>query len=520
MRIVHRNIYIIWRLFSGLGLLLMVAGCLPQKRELKIGFSQCAGGDWREKMNKEMQSEVRFYPGASLEIRHANGDLQTQLDDIYYFIEKQVGLLIISPLEDKKMAEAFNSIDFKGIPILLLDRNISSNKSIAFVGASNLEVGETAARYVLKERGDLPTRVIHIQGYDKSTATLERETGFVNTLNKYPNYSIDILASGKDLDGKNINKTREVIKKNLKKLSQADVIYAFNDEIALAVYDELSRMQSKSQPILLGVDGMIGYGKGINGVKDKLLTASIVYPQGGTEVIDIGMKILNNVSVPKETLLPIILIDHKNVDAYYYKSMQQLEQQQKIDLLAEKNIVLFKEKERAIFLNNVVCIILFIVLIVFIFYLLREKFWRRLTAVWMQGNSYMELVDEEFGDEEGVAKDITESSTEINNIKKKIETIIENNYMEEIFDVNKMMKDFSMSRVQFYQLFKRLYHDTPNNYVRKFRLEKSRILILENKYTYAEIAYKVGFTSPAYFSKCFKDEYNCTPSEFFEQNKK
>ena len=136
---------------------------MPQKRELTIGFSQCAGGDWREKMNREMQSEVRFYPGVNLEIRQANGDLQTQLKDIYYFIEKQVDLLIISPLEDKKMAEAFNSIDFKGIPILLLDRNISSNKSIAFVGASNLEVGEADAKYVLKER---PASDKIIKGYD------------------------------------------------------------------------------------------------------------------------------------------------------------------------------------------------------------------------------------------------------------------------------------------------------------------------------------------------------------------
>ena len=156
-------------------------------------------------------------------------------------------------------------------------------------------------------------------------------------------------------------------------MSQADVIYAFNDEIALAVHAELSKIKSKQQPILIGIDGMIGYGKGINGVKDKLLTASIVYPQGGTEVIDIGMKVLNNISVPKETLLPIILIDHKNVDAYYYKSLQQLEQQQKIDLLAEKNVGLFREKERAILFNKIVCIVLLVFICILIPYFLRDK---------------------------------------------------------------------------------------------------------------------------------------------------
>lgn len=507
-------------LFFGGSLLFVLTGCLPQKSELTIGFSQCAGGDWRDKMDKEMQSEVRFYPGVELEIKHANGDLNTQLKDIYYFIEKRVDLLIISPLEDKKMAEAFNSIDFKGIPILLVDRNISSNKSIAFVGASNLEVGKTAAQYVLKERGELPTKVVHIQGYDKSTATLERESGFVNTLSKYPNYFIEILTSGKDLDGMNINKTKEVIKNKLETLEQADVIYAFNDEIALAVHAELSRIKSRHRPILIGIDGMIGYGKGINGVKEKQLTASIVYPQGGTEAINIGMKILNNVSVPKETLLPIVLIDHKNVDAYYYKSMQQLEQQQKIDLLAGKNAALYGEIKRITLFNHLVRIALLVVLFVLTFYLLKEKWWYRLVSIKTLGKNRLHADGAELADTENVTAEPAGSSADVEKMKKSIEAIIESRAVEETFDVNELMREFSMSRVQFYQLFKRLFHDTPNNYVRKWRLEKSKELILENKYTYAEITYKIGFSSPAYFSKCFKDEYNCTPSEFFEREGK
>lgn len=505
------------RIIYHLIVLLVLVGCSSPKDELIIGFAQCAGGDWRDKMDKEMQSEIRFYPGVSLDIKYANGDLDTQLKNIHSFIEQRVDLLIISPLEDKKMAEAFNSIDFKGIPILLLDRNISSNKSIAFVGASNLEVGKMAALYVLKERGDKPTKVIHIQGYDKSTATLERERGFVNLLSAYPNYTIDILASGKDLDGMNINKTKEVIKNSIKDLQQADVIYAFNDEIALAVHAELTRVKSKHYPILIGVDGMIGYGKGINGVKDKLLTASIVYPQGGAEAINIGMKILNDISVPKETLLPVLLIDYKNVDAYYYKSLQQLEQQQKIDLLAEKNIMLFKELEQVGVFNGIICGALLVIIVLFLaFYLLKEKIWYRMVPINTLGKNILKSNDMA-REGEGTAKEKSaEGITDIEKMKRTIEALIENRAMEETFDVNEMMKAFSMSRVQFYQLFKRLFHDTPNNYLRRWRLEKSKELILENKYTYAEITYKIGFSSPAYFSKCFKDEYNCTPSEFLE----
>lgn len=502
--------------------LVLLVSCAMQEKKLVIGFSQCTGGDWREKMNKEMQSEVRFYPGVALEIRNANGNLQTQLEDIHHFIEKKVDLLIISPLEDKQMAEAFNSIDFKGIPILLIDRNISSNKSVAYVGASNLEIGRQAAQYVLKKYGEQLTKVIHIQGYDKSTATIERENGFVNELSKYPNFNIQILASGKDLDGKNINKTKEIIKSNIHTLQQADVVYAFNDEIALAVHDELIRVKSKQHPLLIGIDGMIGYGKGINGVKENRLTVSIVYPQGGTEAIDIGMKILNNVSVPKETLLPIILIDKNNIDAYYYKSLQQIEQQQKIDLLCAKNLSLLEEKEDAKRKNMFIIFVLLVVLAVIVIFLLREKLWLKISLMWkmekpINTSGTFAVAVEESGttenDDEGKIPNEEE-------VRRKLKEIIDEHYTEESFEVNDLMKDFTLSRVQFYQMFRRLFHDTPNNYIRKRRLEKSKELILADKYTYAEITYKVGFTSPAYFSKCFKDEYNCTPSEFFEQHKK
>lgn len=505
-----------------IGLVLLVSCTIQEKKEPTIGFSQCAGGDWREKMNKEMQSEVRFYPGVGLEIRNANGNLQTQLEDIHYFIEKRVDLLIISPLEDEQMAEAFNSIDFKGIPILLIDRNISSNKSVAFVGASNLEIGRRAAQYVLKKYGEQPTKVIHIQGYDKSTATIERENGFVNELSKYPNFSIQILTSGKDLDGKNIDKTKEIIKNNIYALRQADVVYAFNDEIALAVHDELIRTKSKQHPLLIGIDGMIGYGKGINGVKDNRLTASIVYPQGGAEAIDIGMKILNNVSVPKETLLPVILIDKNNIDAYYYKSLQQIEQQQKIDLLCAKNLSLLEEKEDAKKKNMFIIFVLLIVLTVITVFLLREKLWLKISLMWKMEKSVNVSAASVMVAEEPY---ITENDADgkmpnEEEIRRKLKEIIDERYTEESFEINDLIKDFALSRVQFYQMFRRLFHDTPNNYVRKRRLEKSKELILADKYTYAEITYKVGFSSPAYFSKCFKDEYNCTPSEFFEQHKK
>ena len=52
-----------------------------------------------------------------------------------------------------------------------------------------------------------------------------------------------------------------------------------------------------------------------------------------------------------------------------------------------------------------------------------------------------------------------------------------------------------------------------NQFIREVRLRKALELLLEEKYTAAEVAYKVGFSSPAYFNKCFHDFYGYSPGK-------
>lgn len=260
------------------------------------------------------------------------------MEDIKSFVAENVDLLIISPLEDSTLIDAFNSLDFQNIPVLLVDRKISSNKYVSFVGASNWEVGVRAAKYVLQLRGDKQTRILHIRGFENSTATIERELGFINTLRKYENMEVQTLTSGQDLGGKNVNSTIRILNDNISLLKSVDVIYTYNDAIAIAAYDLLKKANTGHMPTIIGVDGMLGYKKGINAVMEGTLAATVVYPTGGAKVIDVGMKIINHISVPKENLLSTILIDKSNVQAYYLQGQEIVELRQKINLLQQEKI--------------------------------------------------------------------------------------------------------------------------------------------------------------------------------------
>lgn len=79
------------------------------------------------------------------------------------------------------------------------------------------------------------------------------------------------------------------------------------------------------------------------------------------------------------------------------------------------------------------------------------------------------------------------------------------------------IEDFStllgISRAHLHRKLKSLTGKSPSQYVRSFRLSIAKEMITGNKGTISEIAYSVGFSSPVYFSKCFKDEFGLPPSK-------
>ena len=75
-----------------------------------------------------------------------------------------------------------------------------------------------------------------------------------------------------------------------------------------------------------------------------------------------------------------------------------------------------------------------------------------------------------------------------------------------------------LSRVQMYRKVKQLTGQSPVEIIRLTRLKKAERLLKTTKMTVSEISYDVGFSSPSYFSKCFKDYFGCQPGEMRETN--
>ena len=84
----------------------------------------------------------------------------------------------------------------------------------------------------------------------------------------------------------------------------------------------------------------------------------------------------------------------------------------------------------------------------------------------------------------------------------------------EPLSIAELYQKFSMSRSSLQILFKENMDISPKKYINEMKLEKSRQMICENKYTISEIALMLGFNSIHYFSRAFTQKYHMAPSEY------
>jgi signal transduction histidine kinase/DNA-binding response OmpR family regulator len=96
---------------------------------------------------------------------------------------------------------------------------------------------------------------------------------------------------------------------------------------------------------------------------------------------------------------------------------------------------------------------------------------------------------------------------------KDMHQVIEKNLSESDFNVEQMGKKLYMSRATLYRKIMALTGETPTEYIRTYRLKRGADLLKNNYGTVLEVALEVGFSSSAYFTKCFKDKFHQLPSE-------
>ena len=124
---------------------------------------------------------------------------------------------------------------------------------------------------------------------------------------------------------------------------------------------------------------------------------------------------------------------------------------------------------------------------------------KKLNQTWSKG-----VEDDEIGN---LSNEIDKS------FLKQLRKIIQENLSNSDLSVEQIGDEIGLSRVQLYRKVKALTGYSPVEMLRKARLMRARHLLQTTDKSVSEVAYAVGFSTPSYFSKCYKEEFDLQPAQ-------
>lgn len=322
--------------------------------EIDIGFSQGLGGHpWRSAMNYSMKIQASLHSEVDLTILKADDVIENQIKNIQTFIDEKVDVIIVSPIDPEALVDIIEKAYDQGIPVILLDRKINSNKYTTYIGADNIEVGRQAAQYIASSTNK-EINIIEIKGSDNSSPTRERSKGFHEVLDNLSN--IHITKSFKGLPIDELKNTFDSISSN-----KIDYLFAFNDDLAGKSWEIARKSGVENQLKFIGVDGLNSSAGGIQMILDGKLNATILYPTGAVEAIETAIKIHNNKTVAKRQVLGTTIIDRFNVDIMR-NQFDKIDEQQAI---IENQVSAIKEQKQLYYSqNNLLRLSIFVLIVI------------------------------------------------------------------------------------------------------------------------------------------------------------
>ena len=349
----------------------LLSSCGDGGRKFVVGVSQCSDDGWRQKMNGEILRETFLYGNVDVEFRSANDSSEKQIQDIKYFIHRNVDILIVAPNEAKPLTKIIETAYDMGIPVVVVDRKIESDKFTAFVGADNEEIGRQVGKYIISRKGKENVDLVELRGLHHSTPAKERHSGFMQVIGQ--NSGVSLVA---DVDAGWIREDGyEKMDSILESGTNVDFCFAQNDMMALGAFDAAKKHGLENKIKFIGVDAIPGEGLGLEAVGNGDLLASFSYPTGGDKVMQICMDILEGRAFKKETVLRTSVVDGSNVENILLQSAQIGELDSKMEKLNGRisNYISRYYTQKMVLFCILVILLLLAVLLIVMLTTLRSK---------------------------------------------------------------------------------------------------------------------------------------------------
>ncbi|NPD67761.1 sugar ABC transporter substrate-binding protein [Lichenicola cladoniae] len=217
-------------------------------------------------MTKGVQSGIAAHPDLKLINTSANGDANTQTNQVTDLINQHVAALILNPINANSIVPVVKEANKKGIPVFTLDRGAACGGcQVNFLETDNKALGKEGADFIadqLKQRyGSVKGNVVDLEGLLGTTAGDDRERGFATEFEalQKDNPGLKLVArQAADFDAdKAFNITTQLLAAH----NDIDAVFNGNDDNAVGVVRAI-RQANRFKPIgdpkhivVIGIDG-------------------------------------------------------------------------------------------------------------------------------------------------------------------------------------------------------------------------------------------------------------------------
>ena len=210
---------------------------------IRVGFAQVgAESGWRLAQTQSMKDTFTEKNGYQFDFVDCNNNSKAQIEAVAGFIKDGVQYIILDPIVEKGYDDVLKDAKKAGIPVIVVDRNISADSSLytCWVGSDFTKEGTDAANwlvdYLKKEKRDSEEiNILTILGSDGASATTGRTKGFEDVAKRQSNWKMLDKQSGDfTKDGGNA-----VMKAFLGKYDDIDVVVCQNDDEAFGAIEAI-----------------------------------------------------------------------------------------------------------------------------------------------------------------------------------------------------------------------------------------------------------------------------------------
>lgn len=278
------------------------------------------------------------------------------------------------------------------------------------------------------------------------------------------------------------------------------------------------------------MDALPTPGGGLEKVKEGTLTASVIYPTDGGALMALAVSILRGEAYEKMNDMSTSIVTRDNVNLLMLQNKEIEQQNNHIRTMRSRIDSTLSElqKERIVIWCIVLVVVVVCTSLAFTMRMLRMK--HRLNEILRLNidelNHEKETAERQRDELEEQRDKFLDATTTKQTDEEAIDdgTLPRNEFLSQFYEylnsrigdpelsVEDIGNEMCLSRVQLYRKVKALTGKTPVEIIREQRLKRADAMMKDTSLSVSEIAYRVGFSSPSYFSKCYREFFGKSPS--------